>query len=92
MQTSFPHNFILKLVYNMSVVLGDDPELEEEIDTSQIDQLSSIASIARCVKQISCGEVVAGEKSETGEEDNTEETTTLLSSFIGSAPRTFPIT
>ena len=69
----------------MSVVLGEDPESEEEIDTSQIDQLSSTAS-KDVRNKIPRGEVVAGEESETDEEDNTEETVTPLSSFIGSAP------
>ena len=76
----------------MSVVLGEDPESEEEIDTSQIDQLSSTASgssnnSSKDVRnKIPRGEVVAGEESETDEEDNTEETVTPLSSFIGAAP------
>ena len=69
----------------MSVVLGEDPESEEEIDTSQIDQLSSTAS-KDVRNKIPRGEVVAGEESETDEEDDTEETVTPLSSFIGSAP------
>ena len=68
----------------MSVVLGEDPESEEEIDTSQIDQLSSTPS-KDARSKIPRGEVVAGEESETDEEDNTEETVTPVS-FVGSAP------
>ena len=66
----------------MSVVPGEDPESEEEIDTSQIDQLSSKS--AR-INKVPRGEVVAGEESETDEEDNTEETVTPVS-YVSSAP------
>ena len=69
----------------MSVVLGEDPESEEEIDTSQIDQLSSTIGKNGRSKAPPRGEVVAGEESETDEEDNTEETVTPMS-FIPSAP------
>ena len=71
----------------MSVVLGEDPHLEdwEKIDTSQIDQLSSMAS-KDVRNKIPCSEIVACEESEMDEEDNTEETVTSLSSFIESAP------
>lgn len=62
----------------MSVVLGEDPESEEEIDTSQIDQLSSTPG-KDVRSKIPRGEVVAGEESETDEEDNTEETVTPMS-------------
>ena len=68
----------------MSVVLGEDPESEEEIDTSQIDRLSSTAS-KNGRSKAPRGEVVAGEESETDEEDNTEETVTPMS-FVPSAP------
>ena len=68
----------------MSVVLGEDPESEEEIDTSQLDQLSSTPS-KDARSKIPRGEVVAGEESETDEEDNTEETVTPLS-FVTSTP------
>ena len=44
----------------MSVVLGEDPESEEEIDTSQIDQLSNTPS-KDVRNKIPRGEVVAGE-------------------------------
>jgi len=59
----------------MSVVLGEDPESEEEIDTSTLDQfnLSSPSKDVR-MDRIPRGEVIEGEESETDEEDNTEET------------------
>ena len=68
----------------MSVVLGEDPESEEEIDTSQIDKLSSTPS-KDARSKIPRGEVVAGEESETDEEDNTEETVSPAS-FVASIP------
>lgn len=68
----------------MSVVLGEDPESEEEIDTSQIDQLSNTPS-KDVRNKIPRGEVVAGEESETDEEDDTEETVTPVTSYT-SAP------
>jgi len=59
----------------MSVVLGEDPESEEEIDTSTIDKLN-LSSPSKDVRmdRIPRGEVIEGEESETDEEDNTEET------------------
>lgn len=69
----------------MSVVLGEDPESEEEIDTSQIDQLSNaVSKDAR--RKVPRGEVVAGEESETDEEDDTEEIGIPVSPFITSSP------
>lgn len=70
----------------MSVVLGEDPESEEEIDTSQIDKLSSTHSSKDARNKVPRGEVVVGEESETDEEDNTEETVTPAASLITYAP------
>jgi len=70
----------------MSVVPGEDPESEEEIDTSQIDQFSSTTSTDVRINKIPRGEVVAGEESETDEEDNTEETVTPASYISSSVP------
>ena len=68
----------------MSVVLGEDPESEEEIDTSTLDQLN-LGSPSKDVRmdRIPRGEVIEGEESETDEEDNTEETG-VPSSFTSS--------
>ena len=68
----------------MCVVLGKDPELEDNMNF-QIDQFSSTAS-QDVQNKIPCGEVVAGEESEMDKEDDMEETVTPLSSFIESTP------
>ena len=68
----------------MCVVLGKDPELEDNIELPRLTSLA--AWPVKMCKIIPCGEVVASEESEMDEEDDMEETITPLSSFIESAP------
>ena len=68
----------------MCVVLGKDPELEDNIELPKLTRLA--AWPVKICKIIPCGEVVAGEESEMDEEDDMEETITPFSSFIESAP------
>ena len=68
----------------MCVVLGKDPELEDNIELPRLTSLA--AWPVKMCKIIPCGEVVADEESEMDEEDDMEETITPLSSFIESTP------